>query len=146
MIGPGTEKQDSNTTIKCFKLLREQQFFKEIDKKDYIIWTDCGNHFRSSMVIDYFLRELKEENISGKIFFIDYFLFKFYKYFSFLFQVNLNFFCESHGKNCRDAHFSNITQFVKQESLVRKIENSNDLIEAIKSRQTSANESRIKQG
>lgn len=57
--------------------------------------------------------------------------------------MNVNFFCEKHGKNNRDAHFSNISKFVKSESLVKKLETSQDLVDAIIKRQSIANDEKI---
>jgi hypothetical protein len=53
--------------------------------------------------------------------------------------VNLNFFCEKHGKNKRDTHFSNISRFIEAESLVRQLKSSQDIVDAIHKRQESAN-------
>jgi hypothetical protein len=51
----------------------------------------------------------------------------------------MNFFCEKHGKNKRDAHFSNIGRFVEAESLVSQIKCSEDIVNAIHKRQNFAN-------
>ena len=51
----------------------------------------------------------------------------------------MNFFAEKHGKNGRDSHFSNLSRFIKAESLVRKLVSSQDIVEAIISRQELAN-------
>jgi hypothetical protein len=56
------------------------------------------------------------------------------------FIVNLNFFCEHHGKNNRDAHFSNISRFIQAESLVKQLNSSQDIVDAIHKRQGIANE------
>jgi hypothetical protein len=56
--------------------------------------------------------------------------------------VNINYFAEKHGKNARDAHFSNLAKFVKSESLVRRLENSADIVSAINLRQNMANENK----
>ena len=48
-----------------------QEFFKEIENKfqnrpiNYIIWADCGKHFRNQNVMGYFFNELKDLNIQG---------------------------------------------------------------------------------
>ena len=90
--------QDAFSVIRAFRLMRNQEFFKKIDKKNYIIWSDCGKHFRCSEFMHFLMKELAELKIN----------------------VNLNFFSESHGKNARDQHFSNISKFIKQaESKVR---------------------------
>ena len=56
------------------------------------------------------------------------------------FIVNLNFFCEHHGKNNRDAHFLNISRFIQAESLVKQLNSSQDIVDAIHKRQGIANE------
>ena len=53
-------------TVRAFRFLREQDFFKEIDQFNYIIWADVGNHFRNLVFIGYLLKELGKEGISGK--------------------------------------------------------------------------------
>lgn len=58
----------------------------------------------------------------------------------FFISVNLNFFVEKHGKNLRDAHFSNIAKFVKAESLTRRLVCSQDIVDAILKRQNMAND------
>lgn len=63
-----------------------------------------------------------------------------------LFKVNLNFFAEGHGKNCRDIHFSHISQFVKFESLKRKLTTSEDVVLAIQNGQKNANENSLALG
>ena len=56
--------------------------------------------------------------------------------------MNINFFAEKHGKNGRDAHFSNIAKFIKAESLVRRLTTSQDIVDAIITRQRMANENK----
>ena len=58
----------------------------------------------------------------------------------FILIVNLNFFAEKHGKNGRDAHFSNLSRYIKAESLVRKLISSQDIVDAISERQKLSNE------
>ena len=57
---------------------------------------------------------------------------------SFLFGAS--FFAEKHGKNGRDSHFSNIAKFITAESLVRRLTSSQDVADAIMTRQRMANE------
>jgi hypothetical protein len=101
--------------------MRKQQFFKEIDKPSYIIWTDTGKHFRCAELAHYFLVELAEEKI----------------------LVNWNFFVEKHGKNQRDQHFSVVSKYIRQETFIRKLYDSADLVETIKKRQDDSNEYRL---
>jgi hypothetical protein len=54
----------------------------------------------------------------------------------------MNFFCEKHGKNKRDAHFSNLTKFVNAESMVAQLKCSEDLVNAIHKRQAISNENK----
>ncbi len=76
------------SVVKCLRFLRSQSFFKLIDKRNYVIWADCGSHFRNNELAHYFFKELFENE---KI------------------TVNLNFFGEKHGKSARDQHFSIIS-------------------------------------
>ena len=52
----------------------------------------------------------------------------------------MNYFAEKHGKNGRDAHFSNIARFIKAESLVRRLSTSQDIVDSLVNRQKMANE------
>jgi hypothetical protein len=45
------------------RFLREQTFFKEIDKKKYLIFCDGGPHFRANEFIFFCFEELFRENI-----------------------------------------------------------------------------------
>jgi len=54
--------------------MRMQDFFKKIDsidsnfgleKKELVVWCDCGKHFRNSLFIGYLFKELKALNIHG---------------------------------------------------------------------------------
>lgn len=78
-----SDTEISNCTERGFRFLREQPFFKEIEQPHYVVWADCGKHFRSQIFIGYLFNELKKHNI----------------------QVNLNFYVDHHGKSPRDAHF-----------------------------------------
>lgn len=60
----------------------------------------------------------------------------------FFFKVNLNFFCEKHGKNNRDVHFANISRFVEAESLIKQITTADQVVDAILKRQQMANENK----
>ena len=42
--------------------MRAQDWFKNIDQKEYIIWADCGKHFRNKTLLGYLLCELATEN------------------------------------------------------------------------------------
>ena len=68
-------EQDANSVQRAFKFVRNQEFFKKIDKKKYNLWTDCGGHFRNKTLAHYFFKELKNEKI----------------------MCNWNFFLEKHG-------------------------------------------------
>lgn len=39
-------KQDAFAVIRAFRHIRKQDCFKKIEKQKFIIWTDCGPHFR----------------------------------------------------------------------------------------------------
>lgn len=58
--------EDARAVVRGFRLLRAQQFFKEIEKNSYIVWMDCGKHFRNSEVIGYLLKDLAREKTHGK--------------------------------------------------------------------------------
>jgi hypothetical protein len=58
--------QDSKAAIRGFKVLRSQPFFLEIEKPNYIVWADCGKHFRCKEFVSYLLLELASEKINGK--------------------------------------------------------------------------------
>ena len=74
--------EDSYATIRGFRFLREQQFFRDIEETyknsknpeqtpiNYIIWADCGKHFRNQNVLGYLFNELKNLEIQGFNFFI----------------------------------------------------------------------------
>ena len=51
---------DAQCVIKCFRFLREQNFFKEIDKPNYTLFVDCGAHFRNQNLTGYLFKELVE--------------------------------------------------------------------------------------
>ena len=56
--------------------------------------------------------------------------------------MNLNFFCEKHGKSARDAHFSMVSKFVQAESLRKRLTSSKDVADAIENGQKKANENK----
>lgn len=62
--------QDARAAVRGFRFLRQQAFFKEIDKRDrikeYIVWADTGRHFRNNTVAGYLFQELSQEGIKGK--------------------------------------------------------------------------------
>jgi hypothetical protein len=74
--------QDAYSAVRGFRLLREQQFFKDIERKEFIIWSDVGKHFRNNELMAYLMLELANEKIHGKNlnlkteFFTNSFLFK----------------------------------------------------------------------
>ena len=59
--------QDANAAVNGFRLLRMQSFFQSIEKNDYIVWADCGKHFRNNEFVGYLLLELADLNKHGKI-------------------------------------------------------------------------------
>lgn len=52
----------------------------------------------------------------------------------------MNYFCEKHGKNLRDAHFSCISRFITSESLRKRLCSTGDIVNAISEGQRIANE------
>ncbi|RNA12862.1 hypothetical protein BpHYR1_013257, partial [Brachionus plicatilis] len=109
--------ENASEVVKNFRFLKNLDVFKKIERKKYIIWADTGTHFRCSELIDYLFQELSKENI----------------------KVCLNFFVEKHGKNSRDQHFTAVTNFVNQESFVKKLSCSQDIVDAINKNQLISN-------
>jgi hypothetical protein len=62
--------ETSFSTVRRFRFLREQAFFKEIEKPNYIVWADCGKHFRNKLFIGYLFNELSKQKINGKNIFV----------------------------------------------------------------------------
>ncbi|CAF0988080.1 unnamed protein product [Brachionus calyciflorus] len=122
LISSFQENESALDVIRGFRFLRELEEFKTVETNKYLVWTDTGTHFRWAELIYYLFKELADEKI----------------------QVCLNFFCEKHGKNGRDQHFSLVSNFIKQESLVKKLTCSKDIVDAIHKHQTLANEHREK--
>ena len=59
-------EQDAHAAVRGLRVLREQEFFQQIDKNEYIVWSDTGKHFRNNEVMGYFLRELAEQKKHSK--------------------------------------------------------------------------------
>ena len=57
--------QDSRAAVRGFRILRDQEFFKRIEKDSYIVWADCGKHFRNNEFVGFLLLELAQKNIHG---------------------------------------------------------------------------------
>jgi hypothetical protein len=55
--------------VNGFRLLRMQQFFQTIEKDEYVVWADCGKHFRNNEFVGYLLLELAENNKHGLLLF-----------------------------------------------------------------------------
>jgi hypothetical protein len=58
-------EQDGLAAVRGFRKLREQEFFKTVDTKDYIVWSDCGPSFRNQVFLGNLFLELKSQNIKG---------------------------------------------------------------------------------
>ncbi|CAF1001538.1 unnamed protein product [Brachionus calyciflorus] len=112
--------QKGKDVVSAFRFLRGQEMFKKIDKKKYIIWTDAGTHFRCADFLHYLFNELANEEII----------------------VQYNIFAEKHGKSSRDQHFSVISNFIRQESFIRKLSCSQDIVDAIHKHQLLSNKNR----
>jgi hypothetical protein len=54
--------------VRGFRILSRKEFFTKIDKKEYVIWADCGPHFRTQKFIGYLLLELVSLGIKGRKF------------------------------------------------------------------------------
>ena len=71
--------QDARAAVRGFRILRDQPFFKTIEKKEWTGWADCGKHFRNNELVGYLLLELPTSNIHGFVllFYQKYFFSKF---------------------------------------------------------------------
>ena len=56
---------DGNATVRGFRILRQQEFFKKIDQLNYTVWCDTGKHFKNTEIAGYLFEELKHENMHG---------------------------------------------------------------------------------
>jgi hypothetical protein len=65
--------QDARAAVRGFRILREQTWFKNIDVQDYIVWADCGKHFRNNEMASYLLLELADQKKHGKLY-LNYFI------------------------------------------------------------------------
>ena len=99
---------DSISAVRAFRFLRNQSFFKEIDKPNYIIWTDCGTHFRCERFVNFMMGEVSQEK-----------------------KVSLNFFAPKHGKSNCDKHFAVLTRYFNQNSFKEKLVSSQEIVNAI---------------
>ena len=67
IISSSDDEQDGASVCRGFRILRQQQFFKDIAvDKDLIIWADAGTHFRCQTFNGYLFKELKDQGIHGK--------------------------------------------------------------------------------
>ncbi len=57
--------QDANAAVRGFRILRQQDFFKQVEQKEYVVWADCGKHFRNNEFVGYLLLELAQLQIHG---------------------------------------------------------------------------------
>ena len=112
------------STNRAFRFLMRQGFFKEIDCKSFVIWSDCGTHFRSAENSHFFLVELPSKGYS----------------------IELNYFGEKHGKNNCDQHFSVITKYLEYESYKKRLISSDDIVKCINEHQTISNLYRVSEG
>jgi hypothetical protein len=55
--------QDAYSAVRGFRVLREQQFFKDIEKNHYVVWCDTGKHFRNNELMAYLMLDLAQEKI-----------------------------------------------------------------------------------
>jgi hypothetical protein len=113
------------SSIRGIKFLMKQDFFKRIDKKNYIFWFDCGTHFRCAEMIYFLFSEMQScEPI----------------------KIEANFFAEKHGKNKLDQHFSIQSKFYESAAALKRITNTTDIITVDTHSQARANEFREKRG
>jgi hypothetical protein len=62
--------QDARAAVRGFRLLRQQDWFKAIEQSDFVVWSDCGKHFRNNELAGYLLLELAKEKKHGIVFYI----------------------------------------------------------------------------
>jgi hypothetical protein len=97
--------QGGSAAVRGFRILRNQEFFKKIHQKVYIVWADCGPHFRTQKFIGFLLIELASIGIRGQL--------KFKLYLKLtqevFFIVNLIFFANITGK-ITEMHIFQISQ------------------------------------
>ena len=61
-------EQKSKNVIRGFRFLRQQNWYKKIDKSKYSVWCDTGKSFRCAQTIGYLFKELASEKIHGMMF------------------------------------------------------------------------------
>lgn len=110
--------------IRAFRFLRKQEFFLKFDEEKYYFWFDCGTHFKCQESMHFCLKELVAD---GK-------------------NIQVNFFENKHGKNCRDARFSIVSKYIEYYSFKKAIMTTADIMEAIISGQNQSNNRRIVMG
>ena len=105
---------------RCFKFLMKLDIFKKIQKKNWIIWSDCGTQFRCAEFNYFLFNELADQGIS----------------------VSMNWFAEKHGKNMRDQHFSVISNILKSAAQEKKAvcKNAQELVNRLNRHYSERNE------
>ncbi len=76
-----------------------------------------GPHFRNGVIMHYLFVVLKEEKVN----------------------LSFNFFCECHGKNDLDQHFSRVTIFIRNSQIKNQLKSTEDIIYHIMNEQKSSN-------
>lgn len=61
-------------------------------------------------------------------------------------KVSLNFFCECHGKACRDQHFSYFSTFIRNAQYADRIVSTENLLAILRDEQEKSNKERAKNG
>jgi hypothetical protein len=61
--------QDARSVVRAFRILRNQEFFKKIEQGEYVVWADCGKHFRNSLFIGYLFKEMRDFEKHGNLHF-----------------------------------------------------------------------------
>ena len=51
-------EQNALSVIQALRFIRSKDFFKKIDQDNYVIWADCGNHFRCYELMYFLFEEL----------------------------------------------------------------------------------------
>lgn len=86
---------DGLIVCECLESMVKKVWVKTRKFKRLNFWADCGPHFRNQEVAAFLLRTV-------------------FKLMPTVEQVDVNYFWESHGKNCNDSHFSLVSRLFEQ--------------------------------
>ena len=66
IISSSDEKQDANSVVRDFRILRKQEFFSLIQINSWIVWSDCGLNYLNYTLT--YLNEFYFESLKRKKF------------------------------------------------------------------------------